>query len=405
MQGDLVFTEQEYAKRLEALQAKMAEQDLELCLISTPENIYYLTGLDHWGYFVPHVLIASLEGELTLVTRDMERVTVTNQVKNAWFAGHTDDETAADVTVRLLNDRSNNKARAGKAASVVVDVIEDLGDAKARIGVETWSSGFPYGLANAIMSSLPNGDWLDISGLVDGLRLIKSPAEQNCVREAARVSDVAMLAAIDSIRAGATEREVAAECHRAMIEAGGTFPGFGPFIRPASRLEEEHTSWGEGFLSDGDMVFLELAGCVRRYHAPMGRLVFVGDAPDAACDMAAICHDAFGAVVEALRPETPARDVYSAWQGVVDRAGLSDYRRHHCGYLVGIGFPPSWTGGNKVTGLRHDADWLIQTGMTFHALSWLLGTGRGDYFLSNTVLLGERGAEVLTKTPSTVLVR
>lgn len=86
MQGDLVFAEQKYAKRLEALQAKMAEQGLEICLISTPENIYYLTGLDHWGYFVPHVLIVSLERELTLVTRDMERVTVTNQVKNAWFA-------------------------------------------------------------------------------------------------------------------------------------------------------------------------------------------------------------------------------------------------------------------------------------------------------------------------------
>ena len=38
------------------------------------------------------------------------------------------------------------------------------------------------------------------------------------------------------------------------------------------------------------------------------------------------------------------------------------YRRHHCGYLVGIGFPPSWTGGNKVTGLRHDSDLEIKEG-------------------------------------------
>jgi Xaa-Pro dipeptidase len=26
--------------------------------------------------------------------------------------------------------------------------------------------------------------------------------------------------------------------------------------------------------------------------------------------------------------------------------------------------------------------------MTFHSLSWLMGTGRDDFFLSNTVLLG-----------------
>ncbi|MFQ5786087.1 MAG: M24 family metallopeptidase, partial [Alphaproteobacteria bacterium] len=273
------------------------------------------------------------------------------------------------------------------------------------IGIEQWSSGLPYGLARSIIASLPHVEWVEISTLVDSLRVIKSAAEQNCVREAARVSDAAMLAAMDTIRVGATEREIAAECHRAMIQAGGTFPGFGPFIRPASRFEEEHTSWGEGFLSEGDMLFLELAGCVRRYHAPMGRLVFVGSAPKAARKMSRVCRDAFDAVIEALRSGVPARDVYAAWQGVVDKAGLDHHRRHHCGYLVGIGFPPSWTGGNKVTGLRPDSDWVVQTGMAFHILSWLLRTGRGDYFLSNTVLLGERGPEVLTKTPCDILVR
>jgi Xaa-Pro dipeptidase len=84
---------------------------------------------------------------------------------------------------------------------------------------------------------------------------------------------------------------------------------------------------------------------------------------------------------------------------VVDAAGLSHYRRHHCGYLVGVACPPSWTGGNSVTGLRHDSDLEIETGMTFHILSWLMGSGRGDFFLSNCVLLGDDGPEVLTTTP------
>jgi Xaa-Pro dipeptidase len=35
--------------------------------------------------------------------------------------------------------------------------------------------------------------------------------------------------------------------------------------------------------------------------------------------------------------------------------------------------------------------------MSFHILSWLMGSGIGDDFLSNTVLLGESGPEVLTK--------
>ena len=46
----------------------------------------------------------------------------------------------------------------------------------------------------------------------------------------------------------------------------------------------------------------------------------------------------------------------------------------------------------RSTGLRHDSDLEIETGMSFHILSWLMGTGRGDDFISNTVLLTDTGA-------------
>jgi Xaa-Pro dipeptidase len=34
-----------------------------------------------------------------------------------------------------------------------------------------------------------------------------------------------------------------------------------------------------------------------------------------------------------------------------------------------------------------------------------MGTGRGDYFISNAVLLGAQGPEVLTRTPTGPIVR
>jgi len=403
--AELAFGEAEYRARLEAVRAPMAALGTEVCLISTPENIFYLTGLDHWGYFAPHLLIVPAAGEMVLVTRAMEKVTVAHQVRSAGFQGHEDYETAADVTVRWLHDRGLAKARLAKAADVVTEVLEERGTSATRIGLEKWSSGLPYGLAETLVAGLPGATWIDVTGLVDGLRLVKSPAEQRCMRAAARVSDAAMAAAIGALRVGAGERAVAAECQRAMIEAGGTFPGFGPFIRPSARLGEEHTTWGEGRFAPGDAVFLELSGCVRRYHAPLGRLVFLEAPSPGAERMALVCREAFDAVLEALRPGALAREVYAAWQRVVDRAGLAHYRRHHCGYLVGIGFPPSWTGGNRVTGLRHDSDLPIQAGMSFHILSWLMGTGQGDCFVSDTVLLTDSGPEVLTTAPRELLVR
>ena len=382
--GAPYFTKSEYDARQEAVRRAMAVRGLDLLLLSAPENIFYLTGLDHWGYFAPHILAIPSEGEMTLITRAMEKVTVEHQVLNARFSGHGDHETAADAFGRVFAARLHQPK---------------------RVGIEAWSSGLPHGLALALQCQSPLAEWIDSSGLVDDLRLVKSPAEQAYLRRAAQVSDAGAAAAIAAVRAGASERQIAAECDRAMLEAGGTFPGFGPFIRSTARLGEEHTTWTDACLAEGDALFLELTGCVARYHAPIGRLIHVGHAPKGAQEMAVVSQAAFEAVLGALKDGALAREIYAAWQRVVDRAGLSHYRRHHCGYAVGIGFPPSWTGGNKVVGLRHDSEMVIRTGMSFHVLSWLMDTGRGDFFISNAVLLGENGPEVLTRTPAWVTIR
>ena len=96
--GDLPpAREAEHAARLAALRRRMQAQDLDLVLVSQPDNIFYLTGLDHWGYFVPHLLIVPIEGEPVLTTRAMEGVTIANQVRAARFVGHSDSETVADA--------------------------------------------------------------------------------------------------------------------------------------------------------------------------------------------------------------------------------------------------------------------------------------------------------------------
>ena len=153
-------------------------------------------------------------------------------------------------------------------------------------------------------------------------------------------------------------------------------------------------------------MFLEVGAAYRKYQAPMGRLVFVGTAPDSARAAAELSIRGMQAIREAARPGATGNDVYQAWQGVADSAGLGNYRRHHCGYLVGIGFPPSWTGGSMVTSLRPGSELILKTGMVFHLHSWFTNTGRGDYFVSNTALLTGHGCEILTcRTPEALQVR
>lgn len=376
------FPRQEYAQRLMTVCTRMTEQGLDGLLITKPENIYYLTGLDHQGFFAFHLLIVTASGTLTLVARAMEQATVEAQLPDTRFVGYSDNE---------------------DSVAVATDLVADLHLGSARLGIEKESLYFPPRIYEAMVGLLCRVDWVDASPLVDELRLIKSPLEIEYTRQAARVSDAMMHAALQTARPGVSETEVAAEIHRAMIMSGGDYPGFTPFIRPTPRIAQEHTTWRQRDLRAGEALFLEMAGCVGRYHAPQGRLVHLGSVPAKTPDAQRICLEAFDRIVESIRPGVMASAVYASWQQHIERAGVVNYRRHHCGYLVGLGFPPSWTGGSTVVGLRHDSELVLQPGMVFHAMSWLLGSNKGDYFISNTVVLTDQGCEVLTRSPAPLL--
>lgn len=378
-----LFPESEFRHRLQQVRQRMAALELDGVLVTVPENIFYLTGLNHQGYFALHMLIVPIEGDLHLIARAMERTTVEHQVAVAQFHGYRDSE---------------------EPSKLIRQMVERLGLTSSRLGLERRGAYLSPVLADQLSQRLPQVHWQDVSGEIDEIRLVQSPLELAYTHRAAAVTDAMMSAAVEAAGAGVNEREIAAETYRAMARSGGEFPGFHPLIRSSSRLGEEHTTWQDYRLSPGDSLFLEMSGCVGRYHAPCGRLLFVGEVPPRTRKMAQICLAAFKAVQGALEPGIEARQAYNAWQAHIDREGLSDYQRHHCGYVVGIGFPPSWTGGNRVIGLRHDSRRILLPGMVFHLMSWLMGTGQGDYFLSDTVVLTETGCELLTSYPRQVQI-
>ena len=76
------FSAEEYARRLSAVRMAIDDRGLKGCLVSRPENIYYLTGLDYQGYFAYQMLVVPLEGSPVLITRAMERATVHDQVSD-----------------------------------------------------------------------------------------------------------------------------------------------------------------------------------------------------------------------------------------------------------------------------------------------------------------------------------
>ena len=372
------FSRQEFDQRLQAVRKEMARRDLAVFLVSSPENIFYLTGLDHQGHFAYQMLIIPESGEMILVTRAMEKVVIAEQVGDlALWYGHADYEDSAAFTVARMKDR-------------------DL-DQK-RIGMEKDHAFFTVRDAETIVAGLGNATFVDASGIIEDLRDCKSPKELEYTRKAAIASDAAMQASHEFARIGVSVRDIAAELYKAMIKAGSEIPGFAPLVHSPTNLHQEHCSWNPYELKHGDPLAICVSGCYRRYHAPETRIVYLDQAPEGAEDLMKVNLEANEALISTVIPGMTASDAYNAWQAVVDKAGI-DYYRHHCGYITGIGFPPSWVGGTKVRSLCAKSDRELKAGMVFHLESWINLGHPADPFMSNTAILNEDGLEVITHTP------
>lgn len=428
------FTDEEFQSRIERARHILEENGLDACIITNPENIYYLTGLNHQGYFAYTSLILPVNKEPVLIMRAMEQaiveemvipsvhffpysdgiaplpeaknsgedITLSAQREGPESGGLLPSSTSLGISVRDEDDLDMDYTNPAK---VTCKALKKLGLESARVAFEKNSSFLPYRIAEAFVAGMPNVIWSDAGDIINDCRAVLSSSEIACVKHAGKISDAMVMSAVAMAGEGVSNRSVAAQVYSAMVQRGGTYPAFVPLIRSTRTINHEHGTWDDDILQNEDRLFLEMSGCHWRYHAPVGRLLHIGK-PSAGAEKATnVCVEAQYNVVDTIKPGVTANEVYQAWKKTIDKHGFEHYHRHHCGYMVGIGFPPSWSGSGVPRSLRNGSDMLIKEGMVFHLLSWLMRTGKGDAFVSDSVVVTKNGCEFVTNAPREMIVR
>ena len=59
----ILFSKIEYQKRVKKVKIKMANDNIDLLLIASPANQFYLTGYDGWSFYTPQMVLISLSEE------------------------------------------------------------------------------------------------------------------------------------------------------------------------------------------------------------------------------------------------------------------------------------------------------------------------------------------------------
>ncbi|MDP6665944.1 MAG: Xaa-Pro peptidase family protein [Dehalococcoidia bacterium] len=372
-----IFPADEYSQRLRCVRERMTGAGLDVLLVHAPENIYYLTGYQTPGYYWHQVLVLPLGSDPIFVPPPHEASLVP---EFCWV----DD-------VRLYPDTSD-------WAVVTSDLLKELGFGSATIGVEAESQYLSVDLRDRLAGRIPGATIRNGSGLIEPCRLIKSPREQEYLRQAARFSEQGMQAGIAAVREGASELEVAAAVHTALDLAGSEYTGLPAFITSGDRSELVHATWSPRTIGPGELVFLEIPGSLNRYHAAHTRSVFVGDPaeiPETVERAGMVAKDALETAKGKMRPGVPARDVFEAGRAVIDGADIGYRQGRRIAYGIGIAFPPGWDEGDIIS-INSDEPRGLQAGMCFHLITTMRLKGMGAIGSSDTVLVNDDGVETLT---------
>ena len=75
MPSELHFSLSEYQQRLDALRTRMQQREVDVMLIHTPENLFYISGYQTPGYYWYQTLIIMLDAQPIFITRVWRRAT------------------------------------------------------------------------------------------------------------------------------------------------------------------------------------------------------------------------------------------------------------------------------------------------------------------------------------------
>lgn len=372
------FPEQEYAERLARVRDRMAREDFGALLLTDPSDIFYLTGYSTFEVSV-HVALVVTQEDVLLQVPSIEMG-------------------PAMMTTRVSRVSGYRWEGIGE---VLEPLVQALNDGVETVGIDAWHGSLRQGVLESLKARMAGVRFLNNGGLLKQIRIVKSDAEIQFLRESARITAEGLRAGVAAVQPGVTDNDIAAEGARALLAAGSEFMSMQPIVVTGRRSSVIHCNHKNTVVEKGDPVFLEFGSAWHRYTAPMMQTVVAGAEPSS--EMRKVhdgCRRIVDTLLEAVRPgvtfDQAAQEAEKALQPLADKVFFSGV----FGYTVGAQFPPSWVEGSGF--IARGGNMEFRPGMVFHLPICLRIPGQWGIGCSETILVTADGAEPITDNPWTL---
>ncbi len=172
--------------------------------------------------------------------------------------------------------------------------------------------------------------------MIEKLRTVKTEYEVDCIIKAQRIAEKAFSDVLNFIKAGVTERDIAAELEYRMKKYGSENPSFDTIAVAGIKSAMPHGVPDGNVVQNGDFVTMDFGAMYNGYHSDMTRTVAVGFATDKMQLVYNTVLDAQKAAETAVKAGVKCADADNAARSVIANAGFGEYFTHSTGHGIGL---------------------------------------------------------------------
>jgi Xaa-Pro aminopeptidase len=353
-----------FLARQKKLREQLASSRLDAFLISHLPNIRYLSG------FTGSAGLLLVEARGSIFFSDFRYDTQAHEeVKGAKVI------IGRKSPFEMLGQFLNRRGKRSSLSTVAIEAEHFTVADKRRLG-----------------SFLPPGTRLkNAASLVERIRIVKDADELVRIREAVNLGAKLFDRALQVLRAGVPEVDVAAEMELMARRAGAEGMSFPTIIASGPRSALPHGRASTQPIPSSAFVVCDFGVILAGYCSDQTRTVWVGPVSDEARRVYDAVRDAQQAAVEAVRPGITAGEVDSAARNVLRKAKLADFFTHSTGHGVGLEIHEA----PRIAAGQQDA---LEPGMVITIEPGVYFSGKWGARIEDMVAVTATGFEVLTPT-------
>ncbi|QHL91545.1 M24 family metallopeptidase [Sphingomonas changnyeongensis] len=358
--------------RIARVQAAMARAGVGALLVEAGSTLRYFTGINWWRSERLTAAVIPVEGPVAIVTPFFEEPSIREML-------------AVPGDVRVWQEDENPHA-------LVAGWLRDLKLAGRPVAVEETTRFFAV---DGLQRALPDVRIGSGAALVNGCRMIKSPAEIALMQRASDIVIAAYRATAPQVQAGMDGAQIFQIMRGEIARRGGETPSGGVEINEGSALP--HGSRERQTVREGSVILMDCGCTVDGYHADISRTFVFGTPDRAQREMFANVRRGQDVAMAAARIGVPAGQVDDAVRREYERLGYGPGYRlpglsHRTGHGIGMDV-------HEPVNLVHGETTPLQPGMCFSNEPGLYAPGRYGIRIEDCFYMTDSGPRYFSEPP------